>query len=252
MKSVSASDVAGLRRSFMNLASLMLLMVLSVGILGLFSVWSLSTYQARTQAALSEVTTSMDQARQAQLHFKTQIQEWKNILLRGHVLKDRAVYVAAFEKEKAITSKLLEDLLSKLDRVQKSEALINLLQVPNSQEFKGVSPEVRGEIEQAIAGLVVLNQVYKQALDEAQKDDLWDPRAADSFARGADRNLIVLMDTVPVELERAYGDLASLANLAADARFETLTRIVWIGVIFALSMVAFMLWRMLKHPALVK
>ena len=236
----------------MNLASLMLLMVFSVGILGLFSVWSLSTYQARTQAALSEVTTSMDQARQAQLHFKTQIQEWKNILLRGHVLKDRAVYVAAFEKEKAITSKLLEDLLSKLDQIQKSEALINLLQVPHSQEFKGVSPEIKGEIEQAIAGLVVLNQVYKGALDEAQKDDLWDPRAADSFARGADRNLIVVMDTVPVELERAYADLASLANLAADARFDTLTRIVWIGVIFALSMVAFMLWRMLKHPTLVK
>jgi hypothetical protein len=60
------------------------------------------------------------------------------------------------------------------------------------------------------------------------------------------------MDTVPVELERAYGDLVSLANLAANARFEALTRIVWVGVIFALSMVAFMLWRMLKHPALVK
>lgn len=236
----------------MNLASLMLLMVLTVGILGLFSVWSLSAYQARTQAALSKVTTSMDQSRQAQLHFKTQIQEWKNILLRGHVLKDRAKYLAAFEKEKVITSELLEDLLSKLDQIQKSEALINLLQVPHSQELKGVSPETKGEIEQAITGLVVLNQVYKQALDVAQKDDLWDPRAADGFARGADRDLIVIMDTVPVELERAYADLASLANLAADARFETLTRIVWVGVIFALSMVAFMLWRMLKHPALVK
>jgi hypothetical protein len=252
MKSVSASDVAGLRRSFMNLASLMLLMVLSVGILGLFSVWSLSTYQARTQAALSEVTISMDQARQAQLHFKTQIQEWKNILLRGHVLKDRAVYLAAFEKEKTITSKLLEELLSKVDQIQKSEALIKLLQVPHSEELKGVSPQIKGEIEQAIAGLVVLNQTYQQALDEAQKDGLWDPRAADGFARGADRNLIVVMDAVPVEFERAYGDLVSLANLAADARFETLTRVVWVGVIFALSMVAFMLWRMLKHPALVK
>ncbi len=236
----------------MNLASMMLLMVLTVGILGLFSVWSLSIYQARTQAALSEVFTSMDQARKAQLHFKTQIQEWKNILLRGHVASDRASYLAAFEKEKAITSELLDGLLPKLDHIQKSEALIKLLQVPDSQEFKGVSPQIRGEIEQAIAGLVVLNQTYEQALDEAQKDGLWDPRAADGFARGADRNLIVVMDTVPVELERAYGDLVSLANLAADARFETLTSVVWVGVIFALSMVAFMLWRMLKHPALVK
>lgn len=236
----------------MSLASLMLLMVLSVGILGLFSVWSLSTYHARTQVALSEVTTSMDQARQAQLHFKTQIQEWKNILLRGHVLKDRALFVAAFEKEKATTLNLLEGLLPKVDHILQSEGLIKLLQMPDSKEFKGVSPQIRGEIEQAITGLAVLNQTYKEALDEAQKNDLWDPRAADGFVRGADRNLIVLMDAVPVELERAYGDLVSLAKLAADSRFETLTRIVWTGVIFALSMVAFMLWRMLKHPALVK
>ena len=236
----------------MNLASLMLLMVLSVGILGLFSVWSLSTYQARTQAALSEVITSMDQARQAQLHFKTQIQEWKNILLRGHVLSDRTLFVAAFEKEKATTLNLLEGLPPKVDHILKSEGLIKLLQVPDAKELKGVSPQIRGEIERAITDLVALNQTYKQALDEAQKNGLWDPRAADGFVRGADRNLIVLMDAVPVELERAYGDLVSLANLAADSRFEILTRIVWTGVIFALSMVAFMLWRMLKHPALVK
>jgi hypothetical protein len=137
-------------------------------------------------------------------------------------------------------------------QIHKSEALIKLLQVPDSKELKGVSSQIRGEIEQAITGLAVLNQTYKEALDEAQKNGLWNPRAADGFARGADRNLIVVMDAVPVEFERAYGDLVSLANLAADARFETLTRIVWIGVLFALSMVAFMLWRMLRHPALVK
>ncbi len=236
----------------MNLASLMLLMVLGVGILGLFSVWSLNTYQARTQAALSEVNTSMDQARRAQLHFKTQIQEWKNILLRGHVMSDRAVFVAAFEKEKAITSKLLEGLLPKVGQIQKSEALIKLLQVPHSEEFKGVSPQISGDIQQAITSLAVLNQTYEQALHEAQKDGLWDPRAADSMARGADRNVIAAMEEVPVEFERAYGDLMSLANLASASRFETLTSVVWTGVIFALSMVAFMLWRMLKHPALVK
>jgi len=236
----------------MNLASLMLLMVLSVGILGLFSVWSLSAYQARTQVALSEVAVTMDQARRAQLHFKTQVQEWKNILLRGHGLSDRTLYVAAFEKEKATTLNLLEGLLPKVDQILKSEGLIKLLQVPDAKELKGVSPQIRGEIERAISDLVALNQTYIEALDEAQKNGTWDPRAADSFVRGADRNLILVMDSVPVDLERTYENLVSLSTRAADARFETLTRVVWTGVIFALSMVAFMLWRMLKHPALVK
>lgn len=231
---------------------MMLLMVLSVGILGLFSVWSLSGYHARTQVALSEVTVSMDEARQAQLHFKIQVQEWKNILLRGHDLSDRAVYLAAFEKEKTTTLNLFEGLRPKVDRIAKSETLIKLLQVPDSSELKGVSPQVKGEVEQIIVGLTELNETYKEALDEAQKNGRWDPRAADASVRGADRKLTERMDVVPVELERAYGDLVSLATRAADARFEILTRVVWTGVIFALSMVAFMLWRMLKQPALVK
>jgi hypothetical protein len=252
MKSVSASDIAGLRRSFMNLASLMLLMVLSVGILGLFSVWSLSGYHARTQVAFSEVTASMDQARQAQLHFKTQVQEWKNILLRGHLMSDRATYIAAFEKEKIATLNLIEGLRPKVEGILKNEALIKLSEMPDSSEFKGVSPQIRGEIEEIMTSLAVLNETYKEALDEAQKNGRWDPLVADGIVRGADRSLTGRMDEVPVELERAYGDLVSLAKRAADARFETLTRIVWTGVIFALGMVAFMLWRMFKHPALVK
>lgn len=38
-KPLSASDAFALRRALINLASLMLLMILSVGIAGLFSVW---------------------------------------------------------------------------------------------------------------------------------------------------------------------------------------------------------------------
>lgn len=236
----------------MSLASLMLLMVLSVGIVGLFSVWSLSGYNARTQVALSEVTVSMDQARRAQLRFKTQVQEWKNILLRGHVLNDRIAYIAAFEKEKASTLELLEGLRLKVALIQKSEGLIKLLKTPDSNELKGVSPELEGEVEKIIASLTELNEAYKEALDETEKNGIWDPRTADVSVRGFDRKLNERIDAVPVELERAYGDLVSLSTRAAEARFEILTRVVWVGVIFALSLVAFMLWRMLKHPALVK
>jgi Tfp pilus assembly protein PilN len=252
IKSVSNADVESLRRSFMNLASLMLLMVLSVGIVGLFSVWSLSGYHARTQKAMSEVNSTIDHARQAQVHFKTQIQEWKNTLLRGHVLKDRATYLSAFEMEKSKTQSLLEELPAKLDRIARSTELMKLAQDGELMKLAGVSPQVKGDVEQMLADLRVLNETYRHALAEAQQSGNWDPSIADGIVRGADRSLGERLDAIPLELSRAYGDLGLLAAHAATYRYEILSRIVWAGVIFALSMVALMLWRILKHPALVK
>jgi len=76
-KPFNASDAAMLRRSLINLASLMLLVILSVGIAGLFSVWSMNQFQTRIQLALNEVGATMLDTRHAQVHFKTQVQDWK-------------------------------------------------------------------------------------------------------------------------------------------------------------------------------
>jgi hypothetical protein len=251
-KTVSASDVAALRRALMNLASLMLLMVLCVGIVGLFSVWSLNRYHARTQQALSEVSATMHQARQAQVHFKTQVQEWKNTLLRGHDLKDRATYVAAFEAQRSQTQSRLKELPAQLDRIAHSEALIKLKQGSDSAKLQGVSIQMKDDALQILAEFDAVNEIYRGALTEAQKDDGWNPRIADSIVRGADRGLTERLDGIPVELARAHVDLGLLASREAAGRFETLSRVVWAVIIFALTMVALILWRILRHPALVK
>ena len=96
MAKVNLSDLMSLRRSLMSLASLMLLMVLTTGIAGLFAVWSLSGLHLRTEKTLNEAAATLDHARSVQANFKTQVQEWKNILLRGHVAQDRASHLKAF------------------------------------------------------------------------------------------------------------------------------------------------------------
>ena len=50
---------------------------------------------------------NVDIAREAQVHFKRQVQEWKNVLIRGHNPDDYAKYWSLFEAEESKTQALL-------------------------------------------------------------------------------------------------------------------------------------------------
>ncbi|HEX3059415.1 MAG TPA: hypothetical protein VHP62_08645, partial [Usitatibacter sp.] len=58
----------------------------------------------------NHVEEAGDLARQAQLHFKVQVQEWKNMLLRGHDLKLLDKHTKAFEEETAKVASTLKAL----------------------------------------------------------------------------------------------------------------------------------------------
>ena len=251
-KLLNDSDTAALRRALINLASIMLLMILSVGIAGLFSVWSINRFQTRTQLALNEVVAAMLAADHAQVHFKTQVQEWKNILLRGHDLDDRAKYKAAFEAEKQETRILLDGLPAKLDHLAHIEVLAMLEKDGESSGVKGISIQVKDEVVRTLAAFLTVNEVYNGAWDAAQKDGGWNPMQADRKVRGADRELMEQFDAIPLQLARAHADLVLRANREAESRFAMLSRLVWAAIVLALAIVSLTLWRILKYPALVK
>ena len=251
-KPLNASDAAALRRALINLASLMLLMILSVGIAGLFSVWSINRFQTRTQLALNEVGAAMLDARQAQVHFKTQVQEWKNTLLRGHDLEDRAKYIAAFEAEMHQTQILLDDIPAKLDHIAHIEVLANLEKGGESSGVKGISVRMKDDVIHILAEFLAVNEAYAVALDNAQTDGGWNPGQADSDVRGTDRVLTEQLEAIPVQLARAHSDLVLLASREAESRFAMLSRLVWTAIVLALGLVSLTLWKILKHPALVK
>ena len=251
-KLLNDSDAAALRRALINLASIMLLMILSVGIAGLFSVWSINRFQTRTQSALNELVAAMLDADHAQVHFKTQVQEWKNILLRGHDLDDRAKYKAAFETEKHETQVLLDGLPAKLDHLAHIEILANLEMDGESSGVRGISAQVKDEVLHMRTAFLAVNEVYTAALDAAQKNGGWNPIQTDRKVRGADRELTEQFDAIPVQLAKAHADLVLRANREAESRFAMLSRLVWAAIVLALAIVSLTLWRILKYPALVK
>ncbi len=108
---------------------------------------------------------SINAARSTQVHFKKQVQEWKNVLLRGHVQADFDKYWGKFVREEEIVAEHLDRL---------SEILIRLnLDPAEAQEIK--------------AELAQLGVAYREAIE------LFDPgadapqRVVDAAVRGIDR-----------------------------------------------------------------
>jgi hypothetical protein len=60
------------------------------------------------------------------------------------------------------------------------------------------------------------------------------------------------MDAIPPAFLAAADTTMRLAQAAEAARFDSLSRLIWSAILFALAVVALMIWRILRHPALAR
>ncbi|MEL7240472.1 MAG: hypothetical protein AAGK78_16570, partial [Planctomycetota bacterium] len=114
----------------------------------------------------------VDSARRAQVSFKKQVQNWKNVLLRGHTQKDFDRYWLEFETDEAEADRLLIDLAAMLPADDSSAALHGTL---------------TRDIEEAVATHRMLGQRYRSAIALFNPDDPLSPRVVDAEVRGIDR-----------------------------------------------------------------
>jgi methyl-accepting chemotaxis protein-1 (serine sensor receptor) len=147
------------------LGGFFLLAVLIVGYQG----WSaLGFIKERNNEGLQRsvaLTQAVDMARGAQVEFKIQVQEWKNILLRGHAPADLERYTQAFIKSGQQTSASLQKLSTQLDSLK--------LQTPMVGEAIRMHEE--------------LGQNYLKALKQYDSANPESPRVVDGLVKGMDR-----------------------------------------------------------------
>jgi methyl-accepting chemotaxis protein len=176
----------------------------------LFGIHSLN--QALTQYSVARQTASL-QAHAADdllIQFKTQIQEWKNTLLRGKDAKQLDKHWSAFEKIER-------------DIAGKAQKLVAAL--PEG--------EAKAQVAKFAASHATMGRNYRQGL-EAFKAAGFDAAAGDVAVSGMDREPAKLLDQASDQIE-ALG-LAAADAASADARRVALLSVAAMLLAFVLGL----------------
>lgn len=136
-------------------------------------------------------------ARTIQVHFKTQVQEWKNVLLRGHQADDFEKYFTRFESREREVALFADELLNRLD------------------EDAGA----RGQVRSFLEAHKLIGKRYREALEVFKTSGLNAAQIADAEVRGLDREPALLLERALAQIEEEAG--AALAGIDADNEFGT-------------------------------
>jgi methyl-accepting chemotaxis protein len=205
---------------------LLLIAVLSASMLfvGAYGIQALSAEQQRSAEGLARKRLMMeaaDAARSAEVAFKIQVQEWKNILVRGHDPADHQRYAAAFEKAGGTVTQELDT----------TRRLLRELGVAT------------GSIDGASQLHREIGQQYAAALKQFEVGRPETSQVADRLVRGKDRPMDDKLQQVVAELKE-FSDRESEQIAAASAKASR-DVIVTLGTIMAAALLAgacFGLW----------
>jgi methyl-accepting chemotaxis protein/methyl-accepting chemotaxis protein-1 (serine sensor receptor) len=200
-------------RSLVPLAALVGVALVATAVLGLFGQHYGHKGYVEEARQVDALITALDDARQAQVHFKVQVQEWKNILLRGHDPAAFARYRARFEAEEAAVAALLRGLAA---------------DPPPSQ----LLTEHRA-----------MGEAYRAALADVTP---FDATAVDARVRGMDRAFNESLDALADSLRAGMTTVRAASAAANRARFEALrTASLW-GLAVCVGLVGLFLMAVMR------
>ena len=199
--------------------SLFYLAVLAVfGLMAAALAADLQSVTVGYEVLLRTPVRQMEHARVVQVDFKKQVQEWKDILLRGHNPEDLAKYTQQFRQKEQLV-RAGAQLLS--DQAQ--------------------DPQAKQLIDQFLSAHQVLSQKYQQAY-EAYIAGNADFKAADKIVRGQDRAPTDLFDQVVQRLDTVVQQsVAAQTKSALDSRNRVLATAG--GLLLLLGVVGLLLVR---------
>lgn len=164
----------------------------------------------------------IDNTRAAQVEFKKQVQEWKNILIRGYNKKDYEKYKNKFLKSHQKTQKILMKVKLKIKDNQELSFKINALLAKHSS----------------------LLEKYLIALKFFNPEKPLNPRTIDKMVRGIDRAPTDIFDEIVLVIQKYF----SKENLASRRKIITQFIGMFLFSVTILSLFAYWIIRGVTRP----
>ncbi len=196
--------------------SLVIGALIAVGGIGL---WKLSQNLQESQTVYADginAISAIDTARGAQVDFKKQVQEWKNVLLRGNDPKAFTKYKRKFDQQE----------------MQVQEKLLHL------KTLIGQSPELLKQLDTLLATHKQLGEKYRSALQHYDPAKLDSAHVVDKLVKGIDRPPTKQMDQL-IEAIRKYetADLSQVNSRQIENYGETFNSFLMIIVLCTIGVI---------------
>lgn len=203
-----------LRAQVLSLIGGSLLLMLSIGLSGAHLLsGQLQDYQDLLKGPLQ----ASELINEANLQFKTQVQEWKNVLLRGRKGADLDKYWANFEAQEHKVQALLEQL----------------------RTLEGIGPEIKGQIQQLQTNHKQLGEGYRKGREEFLRASA-DPFAGDHAVKGIDRATSDLMSQLVEQLlKNTHQQTTNMATTESRTRWMVSLLLVGGCLIIALFSISY-------------
>ena len=188
-----------------KLAGWLALSVLSTLLFGVLALWLTDRASSRQIADFGGILRVLEATRLAQVHFKTQVQEWKNLLLRGQDAADYERHLGQFHAESAQV----------IDHLNRAAALKKTIGLDAS------------DVDAALAAHAALRQQYADALRGYQRGNVASVFAVDTAIRGRDRPLNTMIDAIAETMTKEV-DTRTRTFAEADRRRYQILRAVFV------------------------
>lgn len=195
------------RPNLLRPAAIVSLLILALAVTSLFALSHTNTRSAADSTRLAALHAAQVAAVGAQVDFKTQVQEWKNILLRGQDPKDLKNHRERFDARAAAVQTGLRAVETQLKTLALETATAARLASEHA----------------------ALLETYRKALGEYRPADPQSPFAVDRAVRGIDRKLNDEIDALARHVEQTADKELAAFTVAAAERYGALRRVT-VGV----------------------
>lgn len=171
---------SSIKKRLMVIVGVMGVMILATGIYGLVRVAESDRRATESIAEARRLVHAVDSARLAQVNFKKQVQEWKNILLRGHERELYDKHLTVFESDERRVRDNLKDLKGAMDKMQ----------LP------------AGPVDGILTSHEELGGKYREALTHYDRKGLQSGAAVDRLVLGIDRDVTDRIDALVAQIQQ--------------------------------------------------